>query len=275
MNISCSLIIADLPTVNKHIYSKSQMKKICEIFNSRETKFGTVFNTGKGCKALNNGEITHQINNLFINNFDEFEAEIEFVDTPFYHSLKNELNINSNYLDLFPRFMGQFNDNSMVDVQDIVSIDIYRNDYIDTFKKDNFYLSNFCQTPIFFSGQEWPGVEQIFQAAKALDEGRREEFRSLSAKEAKKAGKKIPIRPDWDQVKYDVMLKACRLKFKQNEEFKQKLLSTDHKKLIEGNYWHDNIWGQCQCEKCKNIIGQNLLGKILMRIRAELRMGLL
>ena len=40
--------------------------------------------------------------------------------------------------------------------------------------------------------------------------------------------------------------------------------------LIEGNYWHDNYWGNCLCPKCKEIEGQNQLGKILMKVRSTL-----
>jgi hypothetical protein len=39
--------------------------------------------------------------------------------------------------------------------------------------------------------------------------------------------------------------------------------------LIEGNWWHDNFYGSCTCNKCVNK-GENNLGKILMKIREEL-----
>ena len=58
----------------------------------------------------------------------------------------------------------------------------------------------------------------------------------------------------------------------ENETLKERLLATGDEYLEEGTTgWHDNIWGNCSCEKCKNIPGENRLGKILMRIREELK----
>lgn len=50
---------------------------------------------------------------------------------------------------------------------------------------------------------------------------------------------------------------------------KQKLLATGDEELVEGNYWHDNTYGNCSCERCKDIIGRNMLGNILMKLRTE------
>jgi len=60
-------------------------------------------------------------------------------------------------------------------------------------------------------------------------------------------------------------------KFSQNEDLKEKLLNTGEIYLEEGNWWHDNYWGQCNCYRCRNIHGLNKLGKILMQVRDELR----
>ena len=80
----------------------------------------------------------------------------------------------------------------------------------------------------------------------------------------------IKVRSDWDNVKYDIMLEVLRAKF-QDEYLKTKLLETDPQYLEETNYWHDNFFGNCICDKCKNIEGKNYLGKILMKIRDELK----
>lgn len=58
-------------------------------------------------------------------------------------------------------------------------------------------------------------------------------------------------------------------KFNQ-EPFKTKLLQTGSETIIEGNWWHDNFWGICQCKKCEYIEGENNLGFLLMHIRTEL-----
>ena len=62
-----------------------------------------------------------------------------------------------------------------------------------------------------------------------------------------------------DSNMYDV----CYEKFTNNDalHLKERLLKTGKEELVEGNTWHDNYWGNCTCEKCKNIAGQNKLGK--------------
>ncbi len=37
--------------------------------------------------------------------------------------------------------------------------------------------------------------------------------------------------------------------------------------IVEYNHWHDNFWGDCLCDRCKHIDGENMLGKMLMAIR--------
>ena len=49
------------------------------------------------------------------------------------------------------------------------------------------------------------------------------------------------------------------------------LLSTGGGDLVEGNRWHDNFWGRCVCRACRRIGGANVLGTLLMQVRAELR----
>ena len=70
---------------------------------------------------------------------------------------------------------------------------------------------------------------------------------------------------DWEEVKDQIMYEICLAKFTQNEELKEKLLATGNEELVEGNTWHDTYWGVC------NRRGKNKLGKILMRVRSELK----
>ena len=67
------------------------------------------------------------------------------------------------------------------------------------------------------------------------------------------------------------MRKLVKIKFTSNSDLKNMLLETEEKELVEGNIWHDNTWGNCYCNRCKNVKGKNLLGKILMDIRDEMR----
>ena len=143
---------------------------------------------------------------------------------------------------------------------------------INSFKNEYRFLSNFIDSPIVISGEIWPTVEHIYQVSKTLNRKEQEQIRlATTPGKAKRLGNKITLRSDWEKVKFDKMFKFVALKFKQNKKLKQKLLDTKDTLLIEGNYWHDNIWGDCFCSKCKNIKGQNWLGRILMRVRSNLR----
>jgi ribA/ribD-fused uncharacterized protein len=84
-----------------------------------------------------------------------------------------------------------------------------------------------------------------------------------------KRSKKITLRAGWDSIRVDVMTSIIRSKF-ENPKLSQMLIDTNSEILIEGNYWHDNFWGDCACEKCENIQGRNNLGEVLMVIRSEL-----
>ena len=145
-------------------------------------------------------------------------------------------------------------------------------DVINHFDGEYAYLSNFAHRPIIIKGKTWVTVEHIFQATKTLDEDLREQIRLASTPgKAKQMGRKVHIRSDWEEIKQEVMLKSVRLKFRQNSELKEKLLKTEDAILVEGNTWHDNTWGNCHCQKCQETEGRNLLGKILMQVRRELK----
>ena len=89
--------------------------------------------------------------------------------------------------------------------------------------------------------------------------------------EAKKEGKKINLRSDWETVKVDIMREIIRIKFSGNADLRIKLLKTGDAELIEGNNWHDNFWGDCSCERCKNITGENMFGNLLMEYRVSIQ----
>lgn len=83
---------------------------------------------------------------------------------------------------------------------------------------------------------------------------------------AKREGKKVALRKDWENVKLNIMEEVVRAKFSQNAELKEKLLATGAMELMEGNNWHDTFWGV----NAKTLEGDNHLEQILMKIRAEL-----
>jgi ribA/ribD-fused uncharacterized protein len=135
------------------------------------------------------------------------------------------------------------------------------------------FLSNFynCIYPIQYECMVAKTVEHIFQAYKTLNEKERTDILlSKTPGEAKKLGSKCTVRKDWEDIKYKVMLDLVTIKFNSNGDLKFHLINTGNAKLIEGNTWHDNTWGNCICDKCKDIEGKNWLGKILMTVRENL-----
>ena len=131
-------------------------------------------------------------------------------------------------------------------------------------------FSNFYPSKIMYDGVPYLNAEAAFQATKTQDINLRKEFSNLSPSEAKRKGRKIKLRSDWEIIKFDVMVDIVRIKFN-TDPFKTELLSTGNHYLIEDTTrWHDNIWGDCRCEKCKWVMGKNLLGKAWMQVRDEL-----
>lgn len=138
---------------------------------------------------------------------------------------------------------------------------------INDFRGKNYYLSNFYEAPVTYNGITYRNNEAAFQAQKVSDLEKQKEFSNLNPSEAKKKGRHVKLRKDvdWDSVKTGFMYEIVRAKFEQNEDLKRKLLATGNEYLEEGNTWGDRIWGTV------NGVGENRLGKILMRIREELR----
>lgn len=133
------------------------------------------------------------------------------------------------------------------------------------FQGEHRWLSNFWMCNVEFEGETYTSSESAYQAAKCKNPADRQKFRILGPGAAKRLGKTVELRKDWDAVKITVMRKIVYAKFSQNAVIKQKLLETGDRQLIEGNAWHDRFWGVCGGE------GRNELGKILMSVREELR----
>lgn len=142
---------------------------------------------------------------------------------------------------------------------------------ISSFRGDYFFLSNFYESSFCFLGEEWKTVEHAFQAFKSRETALQKHIRDLpDAKSAKKAGHKVPLRDDWDIIKFPLMEQLVRAKFMQNVELAHMLINISDQDIVEGNTWHDNVFGDCHCQKCVTIEGQNWLGNILMLIQGEL-----
>ena len=137
--------------------------------------------------------------------------------------------------------------------------------------KDGFrFLSNFHPAHVALDNIRYDTVEHAFQAAKTLDKGERRLVRNADTPgKAKKLGRKVTLRDDWEAVKIDVMTDLVRQKFTRHPELKKQLLDTGDAELEEGNTWRDTFWGV----NVKTGEGKNWLGKILMQVRRELRIS--
>ncbi len=136
---------------------------------------------------------------------------------------------------------------------------------IDRFDREQRFLSNFVPAAIVYGRIEYPTVEHAFQAAKTDDRALKLTVAAApSPGAAKRIGRKVPLRADWEEVKTDIMRTLVRLKFSTHQELRERLLETGEAELIEGNTWNDTFWGVCKGK------GQNWLGKILMEVREEL-----
>jgi ribA/ribD-fused uncharacterized protein len=135
---------------------------------------------------------------------------------------------------------------------------------ITSFKNGYAFLSNFYPVRIEMDGEEYPSVEHAYVAAKTLDLNIRTTIRGFEKPgQAKLFGKKIELRADWEDVKLSIMHNLLVQKFF-HQHLRTWLIATGDAELIEGNWWGDTFWGVC------NGVGQNHLGKMLMRIREGL-----
>jgi len=129
-------------------------------------------------------------------------------------------------------------------------------------------FSNFSAHPIELKGKVWPTSEHYFQAQKFAGTPHEEEIRKTAspAVAARKGrSRKRPLRPDWEDVKDDIMREAVLAKFEQHAEIRETLLSTGDDEIIEKTT-RDYYWG-CGTEGT----GKNMLGVILMEVREKMR----
>ena len=136
---------------------------------------------------------------------------------------------------------------------------------IDKFSGEFGFLSNFYSAPIVVEEIEFPTAEHAYQAFKTYELWEWTAIKNAKTPgEAKKLGRKVTLRKDWEEIKLEVMEQLLRIKFA-ILEMKKRLLDTGDEELVEGNFWNDCFWGVC------NGKGENNLGKLLMKIREDLR----
>jgi len=137
-------------------------------------------------------------------------------------------------------------------------------DMITSFSGDYRFLSNFCPAQVYFDEIHFSSVEHAYVASKTLDPSERIKISLIdSPGQAKRYGRKLELRSDWDFVKHSFMKDFVRQKFL-DTGLLMMLLETGDRELIEGNTWGDTYWGQSPVG-----VGENNLGKILMNIRGR------
>lgn len=131
------------------------------------------------------------------------------------------------------------------------------------------WLSNFHLCKIEHMGHVYHSVEHMYQCCKATNPEMFDMiYAATTPSEARKLGQSVTLSPRWDEDK-DTFMEMCVLqKFEQNPDLAEMLLLTDGFELVEfapwdkqGSYWGVNKEGK----------GENMLGKILMTVRARLK----
>ena len=126
------------------------------------------------------------------------------------------------------------------------------------------FLNNFYASSIWIDGKRYPTCEHAYQAYKTLNESSRETIRaSKDPMTAKKLGRGVELRPDWEDVRINLMRDFVRKKF-ESPFLSDMLLKTGKARLVHENSWNDKFWGVCRG------VGLNWLGIILMEIREEI-----
>lgn len=139
---------------------------------------------------------------------------------------------------------------------------------ITTFRGDYSFLSNFSpfESPMNYDGDIYRSNEHFYQAMKTLDKGSRTSVSLHPKKGLKQYAKTLELRPDWEDIKYKVMLFGLRYKFSMHNPWhRQNLINTGDDYISEGNWWGDTYWGV----DIKTGVGENMLGKLLMQVRGE------
>ena len=138
---------------------------------------------------------------------------------------------------------------------------------IDSFRDEYSFLSNMYSCKVTYKNITYDSTEAAFHAQKCPE--RAAEFIGLNPSASKKLGRQVELRSDWEDVKVQIMEEIVREKFLQNLDLQAKLIATGDEELVEGNWWYDTFWGVCTNRKYDHV-GENHLGKILMKVRGEL-----
>jgi ribA/ribD-fused uncharacterized protein len=139
---------------------------------------------------------------------------------------------------------------------------------IQEFQEEYRFLSNFWPANITYKNMTFRSVEHAYQAAKTLNLDERRRIQSCrSPGQAKRLGKTVTIREDWNNIKLRVMAGLLWQKF-HIPELREMLLATGDQRIEEGNNWGDRYWGISPVGSGN---GRNCLGEIIMAIREDIK----
>lgn len=128
-------------------------------------------------------------------------------------------------------------------------------------------MSNFFPQDMVYDGDTYSTSEHAFQAAKCVNRVDKDKIiNAETPTKAKAVGGKVQLRSDWEQVKDSVMEDVLKAKFS-DAKLREQLNNTKGSELVEGNWWHDQYWGTCSCERHNDTPGKNMLGILLMKVR--------
>ena len=136
---------------------------------------------------------------------------------------------------------------------------------IGPFRGDYYFLSNMYECPVTLDIRTYKCAEAAFQAYKTEWSNEKDQFLGLNGYEARKLGRSVKLRKNWDKLKDSIMYYVVLHKFIENADLAEKLLATGDEELVEINTWNDTYWGVC------NGKGANRLGHILMAVREFLK----
>lgn len=134
---------------------------------------------------------------------------------------------------------------------------------INSFRGEYHFLSNFYPFAFTWNGITYPTLEHIFQASKTENQDERAHIAACGTPGmAKRMGRKVSPRPDWDRIKIALMYELLSIKFS-DPNLRDLLLQTGDATLIEGNDWGDTFWGRV------GGVGANWMGVLLMLARSR------
>jgi predicted NAD-dependent protein-ADP-ribosyltransferase YbiA (DUF1768 family) len=140
---------------------------------------------------------------------------------------------------------------------------------IDNFNEEFSFLNNSYPSEVFFEGKIYPSIFNAYQASRTVNDFFRKLLQKTQTPEKiYEIAVQITDPIDWNTKRLLIMEKLIRDKFIRNSYLKQELLNTLNRDLLntfsiktESNVF----WGVFKNE------GENHLGKILMRVREDIR----